>query len=283
MIIILSKFENRKLNNNGLFKKKRINFKFMVGVNLQLTLTSKGDFVLIDYTAKVKETNEVFDTSSAETAKQSKIFKENMIYEPMLVAIGENWVLKGLDEQLAGLDVGKKVTIEIPPEKAFGLRDPSKIKLVPLRKFKDQKIAPYPGLEVDVDGRPAVIRSVGAGRVQVDFNSPLAGRTLVYDVEVKQILTDKQQKIKALIHRRIPSVNADKFTVEIDGEKIVVHVPDEALTLERLQLAKRGTVSDIKKYIPEISEIIFIEKYILKEAKKPSEEEPKPQREASPS
>ncbi len=248
-----------------------------------MTLTNKGDFVLIDYSAKIKETNDVFDTSLAETAKQAKIFKENTIYEPMLVAIGESWVLKGLDEQLVGLEEGKKVTIEIPSEKAFGPRDPNKIKLVSLRKFKDQKFTPYPGLEVEVDGKPAVVRSVGAGRVQVDFNSPLAGRTLIYDIDVKQILTDEQQKVKALIHRRIPSVDIKKFTVEINEDKIIISTPAEALALERLQLSKRGVVSDIQRYVQRMSEVVFIDKYVLKETKKNGEEEVKPQPEASPS
>ena len=49
----------------------------------------KGDFTLIDYTAKVKETNEVFDTTSEETAKKEHLHKEGEIYEPKLVVIGE--------------------------------------------------------------------------------------------------------------------------------------------------------------------------------------------------
>ena len=248
-----------------------------------MTVTKKGDFISLIYTAKVKETDEIFDTSSADVAKEAKIFKENMIYEPMLVVIGESWVIRGLDEKLVGLEDGKKDTIAVPPEKAFGLRDPSKIKLVPLKKFRGQKVAPFPGLEVDIDGKPAVVRSVGGGRGQVDFNSPLSGRTLVYDVEIKDVLVDNLQKIKALIHRRISSIDADKFGVEIAEKKLVVNVPNDALAIERLQLAKRGVASDIQKYIAGIMEITFIEKYMLKDAKKPAEEAQKPRPETSPS
>jgi len=49
---------------------------------------SKGDFILIDYTTKIKETSETFDTTSADEAKKSNIFKENARYEPMLVIVG---------------------------------------------------------------------------------------------------------------------------------------------------------------------------------------------------
>ena len=58
----------------------------------------KGDFILINYTAKVKETNEVFDTTYEEVAKKEHLYKEGEIYEPKLVVVGEGWVLKALDD-----------------------------------------------------------------------------------------------------------------------------------------------------------------------------------------
>ena len=55
----------------------------------------KADFILIDYVAKVKETNEVFDTTKEDVAKKEHLFKEGRIYEPKLVVVGEiGWVLK---------------------------------------------------------------------------------------------------------------------------------------------------------------------------------------------
>ena len=60
----------------------------------------KGDFILIDYIAKVKETNEVFDTTKDEVAKKEHLHKEGEIYEPKLVVVGEGWVLKALDDAL---------------------------------------------------------------------------------------------------------------------------------------------------------------------------------------
>ena len=61
----------------------------------------KGDFILIDYVAKVKETNEVFDTTKEDVAKKEHLFKEGRIYEPKLVVVGEvGWVLKPLDDSI---------------------------------------------------------------------------------------------------------------------------------------------------------------------------------------
>ena len=89
----------------------------------------KGDFILIDYVGKVKETGEVFDTTIEEIARKERLYKEGEIYEPKLIVLGEGWILKALEEEILKLDVGTKSTIEIPPEKAFGPRDPEKVKL----------------------------------------------------------------------------------------------------------------------------------------------------------
>jgi len=86
----------------------------------------KGDFILIDYVAKVKETNEVFDTTKEDVAKKEHLHKEGQIHEPELVVVGEGWVLKALDDALTTMELCKACTIEISPEKGFGQRDQKK-------------------------------------------------------------------------------------------------------------------------------------------------------------
>ncbi len=221
----------------------------------------KGDFIFIEYVTKVKETGEVFDTTSGEEAKKGGIFKENTVYEPMLVAVGEGWVLKGLDDSLVGLEVGKPTTVEILPEQGFGSRDPNKIRLIPLRRFRGQKITPYPGAQLEIDGKLAVVRAVGAGRVQVDFNPPLAGKTLIYDLTVKDVIKSKTDKIKALIHRRLPTVDMQKVKLRVAEKRVSIELPEEAFFLEGIQFAKRGAAADIQKFLPEIENIVFTETY----------------------
>src|SRR4030067_2363968 len=158
----------------------------------------KGDFILINYTAKVKETNEVFDTTIEETAKKEHLHKEGEIYEPKLVVIGEGWVLKELDESLTTMKVNKAQSVEIPPEKAFGPRDPEKVKRIPLKQLLAKDVHnPTIGMRIDYGGKNATIRSIGAGRVLLDFNPPLAGKTLVYDVTIQKKLEANQKKIAA--------------------------------------------------------------------------------------
>ncbi|MEM2987760.1 MAG: FKBP-type peptidyl-prolyl cis-trans isomerase, partial [Candidatus Bathyarchaeia archaeon] len=221
----------------------------------------KGDFILLDYMAKVKETGEVFDTTIEEIAKRERLYKEGEIYEPKLVVVGEGWVLKALDESLANMEIGKTETVEIPPEKAFGARDPEKVRRVPLRHLTAKGITPTLGMRLEYDGKMATVRAIGAGRVLLDFNPPLAGKTLVYEVTVKKKLETPEEKIAALIHRRIPTVEAEKFKFTIKAKNVSIEITEEAFYLEGIQVAKRGIALDIQKFFPEITAVKFTETF----------------------
>jgi len=238
----------------------------------------KGDFMLIDYIAKVKETGDVFDTTIEDVAKKERLYKEGEIYEPKLVVIGEGWVLKALDESLLSLELNKTAPVEIPPERAFGNRDPEKVRLVPLRRLIDKGVTPQLGMRLEFDGKLAVIRTIGAGRVQLDFNPPLAGKTLVYEVTAQKKLGTKEEKLNALIHRRIPSVEIAKFVTKIKKAGIEIELPEEAFYVEGLQVAKRGIAIDIQKFFTETGTVKFIETFKRKE---PAPEKPKPEKPAT--
>jgi FKBP-type peptidyl-prolyl cis-trans isomerase SlyD len=234
----------------------------------------KGDFILIDYVAKVKETNEVFDTTKDDVAKKEHLHKEGQIHEPELVVVGENWVLKALDEALANMEVNKPETVVISPDKGFGQRDPEKIKRVPIKQLYAKEINPVVGARIEYQGKNATIRAVGAGRVLLDFNPPLAGRTLVYDVTITCKLDKATEKIGALIHRRVPVVEADKFKLTIKGTDLTVDMPEETFYVEGIQIAKRGIAMDIQKFVPILTETKFVETF--KAEPKPTPAAPTP-------
>lgn len=221
----------------------------------------KGDFIVIDYVARVKETSEVFDTTIEETAKKERLYKEGEIYEPKLIVIGEGWVLKTLDESLTTMAVGKTASVEIPPEKAFGERDPEKVRRVSLRHLTAKGITPSIGMRVEFNGKMATVRTLGAGRVLLDFNPPLAGKTLVYDVTVQKKLKTVKQKIAALIHRRTPVVEESKFKFTVKEKTVNIKMPEEAFYLEGIQVAKRGIAMDIQRFFPKITTVKFTEAF----------------------
>ncbi|NJE10217.1 peptidylprolyl isomerase [Thermococcus sp. MAR1] len=185
----------------------------------------KGDVIRLHYTGKVKETGEIFDTTFEDVAKEAGIYSEKGIYGPVPIAVGAGHVLGGLDEQLEGLEVGKKYELVIPPEKGFGKRDPKLIKTFTLGQFRRQGIYPFPGMPVEIEtesGRKlkGKVMTVSGGRVRVDFNHPYAGKHLVYEVEIVEKIEDPIEKVKALIELRMPRVDTEKVIIEV-GEKDV--------------------------------------------------------------
>jgi len=186
----------------------------------------KGDVIRLQYTGRIKETGEIFDTTDEEIAKKAGIYKENGVYGPVPIAVGAGHVIKGLDEALEGLEVGKKYEIEVPPEKGFGKRDRKLIKTFTLGQFRRQGIIPFPGMPVEIEtesGRKLKGRvlTVSGGRVRVDFNHPYAGKHLVYEVEIVEKIEDPIEKVKAMIELRLPRVDSDRVIIEV-GEKDVV-------------------------------------------------------------
>ena len=220
----------------------------------------KGSLVLVDYTARVKDTNDIFDTTKEEEAKKTKFYDPTNKYEPRIVSIGESWVLKGLDEALSNANVGDKLNIEVPPEKGFGKRDDSKIRMIPQRKLGDKADEVGVGDEIEIDNRRAIVRYIGSGRIQVDFNHRFAGKTLVYDANVLKKLDSDGEKISALIKRRM-GVDENKLQVNLAAPNLEIQLPEDTYLVEGLQIVKRAVANDIFKFVPTIKNIKFIESY----------------------
>ncbi|MEM3509703.1 MAG: FKBP-type peptidyl-prolyl cis-trans isomerase [Nitrososphaerales archaeon] len=229
-----------------------------------------GTLVLVNLTGKVKDTNEPLETTVEEEAKALGIYDPSRRYEPRLVSVGEGWVIPGLDDALKQASVGEKVNIDIPPEKAFGQRDASKIKLIPLRKFGEKAHEIAVGDEVEVEGRVGVVRFVGSGRVQVDFNHRLAGKVLTYTIEVVKKLEEPAEKILYLIRRWL-NIDEKKISLAIEGNIVKIQLPEETYLFEGLQISKRGISRDIFKYVSGVEKVVFIEEY---QAEKKKEEKP---------
>jgi len=235
----------------------------------------KGTLLLIDYTAKVKDTNEVFETTKEDDAKSNSIHDANMKYQPRLVSVGESWVLKGLDDALLDSTAGQKLTVEVTPEKGFGTRDPGKVRMIPLRKLGEDAEKISVGDSIEVDERTGIVRFIGSGRVQVDFNHRFAGKTILYDVNVIKSLDTDNDKVMGLLKRRLP-VDDSKLLFKLNGTELDVTMPEETFLAEGLQVIKRAIVNDVFKFIPKLEKINFIEGYKNTKAEKPQVSESKP-------
>ncbi|MDD3754080.1 MAG: FKBP-type peptidyl-prolyl cis-trans isomerase [Methanobacterium sp.] len=237
-----------------------------------------GDFIKLEYTGKVQETGDVFDSTSEEVAEEKGIHSDEKTYGPVSVIIGGGHVLKGMEEALVGMAEGEEKTIELTPEEAFGERDPKLIQLVPMSEFKKQGIKPQVGMAITSEGNTGIIRSVSGGRVRLDFNHELAGKNLEYQVKVVGIIEDDAEKVKSLInlHYRTPNLDNEKHQVDIEDDKIVISMDEMAkfdqrphmeVTMDRFRIAR-----DIQDNM-DIKTVEFVDSFVKKEEVEESPEE----------
>lgn len=156
---------------------------------------NKGDIIKLEYTGIVD--GSVFTSTSADVAKENGIYDENVTYGPRIVILGAGQIVPGLEEELIGKEPGQSGSVELPPEKAYGVRDPEKIETVMLNRFKDEK--PYPGMRVSVDGKIGTVTRIVGRKATIDFNHPFADKTVRFDYRILERIEDREEKLRAMI------------------------------------------------------------------------------------
>ena len=152
----------------------------------------QGDTVVVEYVGRF-ENGGVFDTSRYEVAEEYGLAeaqdREESDYKPLAVTVGDGAVIEGLDEGLVGLTVGEEATIEAPPEQAYGEFSDERVREYDLETFEGMVgQEPEIGLHVHAEnGLHGDVTAITDEHVEVDFNHELAGRTLLFDVEVVDI------------------------------------------------------------------------------------------------
>jgi len=185
----------------------------------------KNDFVELKFTGT--QDGNIFDTTNPKEAKQIGI---NADVKPFIICVGNDMVLKGLDKELPGKEVGKEYNIHLTPDKAFGKRNPQLVKLIPMRVFREKNINPMPGMAFQLDANIVKIISVSGGRVMVDFNNPLAGKEVDYKYKITKIIEDSKEKINALQDYFFKR----RFEFNIDGKKVIFKNPNIKPLLEMM-------------------------------------------------
>ncbi len=202
----------------------------------------RGDFVTINYVARVKDTMKVFDTNIEEVARKEGIHTQSAIYGPVTIVLGAGHVISGLDKALLDMDVGEEKEVDIKPAEAFGKRNRSLITTVPLREFKKRGVFPRPGMRMEINDRWATVRQVSSGRVILDFNHPLSGKALHYSVQLLGKVEDTKEQIEALLTvkgvRGEVTLKEEEFSINLDVEE------------EKKKRVQRLVERNIKKYVP---------------------------------
>jgi peptidylprolyl isomerase len=142
-----------------------------------MAAAKKGDKVKVHYTGRLED-GTVFDTSA-----------ERGPYE---FTIGQSKIVPGFAEAVIGMKPGQSKTVEIPAKKAYGPHRKDMMAVIERSKLPDH-LNPEIGqrLRIDqADGQkiPATVVEVSDSTVTLDANHPLAGKDLIFDIELLEIV-----------------------------------------------------------------------------------------------
>ena len=216
-------------------------------------MIKNGDFIKLDFIGRL-ESGEIFDLTKEDIAKQEKLYDKNIKYGPVSIIVGEKFLLPGIEKHIIGTKVGDKKEFVLEPDNAFGKRKPELVNIMPIKVFKERKVDPKPGMIVDFgDGKKGRVQSVAAGRVTVDFNHPLAGKKLKYEIEIVDKIIDDKKKISAIFDY----VNIKPFDITINNKDVIIKTNPAKLILPQI---KYKISNLIMKYI-NAEKVVFIDEF----------------------
>jgi len=138
-----------------------------------MATAQKGNKVKVHYTGKLTD-GTVFDSSAGK--------------QPLEFTLGEGMMIRGFEKAVEGLNIGDKTIAQLKPEEAYGDRRENLVFDFPKEKFPED-INPEVGMQLSMsqqDGRqvPVVVTEVEEKSVKLDANHPLAGKELVFEIEM---------------------------------------------------------------------------------------------------
>ena len=127
------------------------------------------------------------------TLEDGAEFDTNRGGEPLEFTVGANQVILGFENAVADLAVGESAEVTIAPEEAYGPYHDEAIQVVPFTAFAQD---PYEGAVVQLIGPEgeqiaATITRVDGDDVTLDFNHPLAGKALTFEIELVELVTEE--------------------------------------------------------------------------------------------
>ncbi|UEC43943.1 MAG: Peptidyl-prolyl cis-trans isomerase [Methanothrix sp.] len=212
-----------------------------------------GDFIKVDYTESVD--GRVISTTNRDVAMKNEIYEDGGGYEPALIIVGSGDVVEGFKDELMGKEVGSSGSVEVPPEKAYGVRDPENVELIPLTKFKGEK--PEIGMRVSVDGKMGTLTRIIGRKARIDYNHLLADKAIKYDYSIVERIEDREEKLAGLIKI---FAKIDLKTEILDDDVAEIDSPWEMSYYKEWPMIRRG-VAEMAMRLLDLKEVRYIESH----------------------
>lgn len=136
----------------------------------------KGDTVKVNYTGR---------------SEDGTVFESSVGLAPLEFTIGSDEVVQGFEDAVLGMQPGEKKTVTVQPEEGFGMYDEDLVFEIDKEELP-QGFVPQVGIDfemIDDEGREVsgTIIDVSLDTVLVDTNAPLAGKAVIYEIELLEI------------------------------------------------------------------------------------------------
>ena len=214
---------------------------------------TEGSYLRIDYVARTGD-GRVIDTTDPDIAADSDL-ADLEASGPIVVVPGEGHLFEPLEAAIRDADPGTTIEMAIDPEDAFGTADPEKMTTI-----DEAAVAPEyrtAGTTVQLGGRRGVIEDISDGSLTVDFNHPLAGLTLEYEIEVLERLEGIESRAAGL------TTTHGLFDVSVDydttSKTLTLRLSSTEPNVDR-DTRKRSYVDDVCRLL-DVASVRVIEHY----------------------
>ena len=217
-----------------------------------------GAIIHVDYDLFSGETGDLIETTREDIAKEYEMHQEGRTYSPMVCVVGNGNLIPGFETALKEAKVGTEVTVEIEPAEAYGEKDASMVETISIDKLRRAVQDPnslYLGAPVNINGRQGYLSYLAAGRARIDYNHPMAGKTLKYVFTVVKEVKGKEDQVLGLLES---NSGHSGFEVSFKGDDLSIVLPQAMLFDTNAAMLKFRLVTMIRDAV-ECGKISFVE------------------------
>ena len=217
-----------------------------------------GAIIHVDYDLFSGETGDLIETTREEIAKEHEMHQEGRSYTPMVCIVGTGNLIAGFEAALKNAKIGKEVEVEIAPADAYGEKDASLVETISIDKLRRAVQDPnslYLGAPVNINGRQGYLSYLAAGRARIDYNHPMAGKTLKYVFTVIKEVKGKEDKVLGLLES---NSGHSGFEVSFKGDDLSIILPQAMLFDTNAAMLKFRLVTMIRDAV-ECGKVSFVE------------------------
>jgi FKBP-type peptidyl-prolyl cis-trans isomerase 2 len=232
----------------------------------------EGTIVHVDYDLYNSDSGDLLETTREDVAKEHDMHQEDHTYTPLVCIVGGGQLIAGFEASLLEAKADKDISIEITAVDAYGEMDAALVETTSidklLRHVRDPKSL-YIGGPVTIDGRTGTLSYLAAGRARIDYNHPMAGRSLKYDYKIVKVIEGKEEKVEALLEA---NTGHEGFEVSFDGDDLAITLPQTMLFDTNAAMQKFRLVTVLRDAV-DAGKVSFVEVHEPRVAAEEAEEE----------